>query len=146
MKPPIAYIARRVGLRRAGNPLYLFPLLVLLALFACAPRTVPPAPEGAGRPGDRLEKMWSSNQGLSGRGVQYPAPLQDSSSKTGIVVVQLCVNRKGEVISAAYTLKGSTTSDEHLIQLAVDNARQWRFAKSREKKQCGTITYNFRNR
>lgn len=143
MKPRIPYIERRTGQRK---PRTLLCLLLPLFLFACAPRTVPPAPESTGRPGYLLEKTPPFDQGLGDRGVQYRAPLRDSTSKTGIVVVQLCANRKGKVISAAYTLKGSTTADEHLVQLAVGNARQWRFAKSREKKQCGTVTFNFRSK
>jgi len=67
-----------------------------------------------------------------------------STAQTGTVVIYLCVNRKGKVISAEYSPKGSTTADEHLVRLALENARQYRFEKSREKKQCGNMTFNFR--
>lgn len=83
------------------------------------------------------------SQGLGGRRVLERPPVRDSTAKTGMVVVHLCVNRKGKVISAEYAPKGSTTSDTHLIRLATENARQWRFEKSNEKKQCGNITFNF---
>ncbi|MBK7427487.1 MAG: cell envelope integrity protein TolA [Saprospiraceae bacterium] len=41
--------------------------------------------------------------GLSGRGVVYQPTITDKSQKTGIVVVNICVNNKGEVTRATYT-------------------------------------------
>lgn len=122
-------------------------LFLLLGLSACSPRTVAPVREGVGRPGYGPEGLpFFDQRSLAGRGVRHSAPLQDTSAKTGTVVVELCVNRRGKVLSAAYTPKGSTTADEQLVQLAVNNALEWRFARGKEKKQCGTITFNFRHK
>ncbi len=127
---------------------YLFLALLILAMFACAPKPVAPAqptpkPSNIGSTGNPFGAGSSFNPGLGGRRVLKRAPVRDSTSKTGTVVVHLCVDRKGKVISAEYAPKGSTTADEHLIRLAIENARQWRFEKSKEKKQCGNVTFNF---
>ena len=122
-------------------------LFLLLGLSACSPRSIPPAREGVGRPGPLPDEMpFFDQRSLAGRKILYRAPLQDTSAQTGIVVVELCVNRRGKVLSATYIPKGSTTADEQLVQLAVNNAREWRFAHSKKKKQCGTINFNFRHR
>jgi TonB family protein len=81
--------------------------------------------------------------GLGDRGVGYSPKITDDSQKKGTVVVRVCVDREGKVTSAEFTQKGSSVSDNHLVQLAERNARQWRFDKSNIDKQCGTITYRF---
>jgi len=126
---------------------YLLFALPILAMLACAPK--PPAqptlkPSNKGSTSNPFGSASPYNQGLNGRRILERAPIRDSTAKTGTVVVHLCVNRKGKVISADYATKGSTTADAHLVRLALENARQWRFEKSREKKQCGNVTFNFR--
>jgi len=128
---------------------YLFLALSILAMFACAPKPGAPAQptdkhSNIGIAGNPFGSGSSFNQGLGGRRVLERAPIRDSTAQTGTVVIYLCVNRKGKVISAEYSSKGSTTTDVQLIRLATENARQWRFEKSREKKQCGNVTFNFR--
>ncbi len=81
--------------------------------------------------------------GLGDRGVGYAPKITDDSQKKGTVVVRVCVDKTGQVTSAEFTQKGSSVSDNHLVQLAERNARQWRFDKSNIDKQCGTITYRF---
>ena len=84
--------------------------------------------------------------GLGDRGVVYEPKINDKSQKTGTVVVRVCVNRNGEVISADYTQRGSTTADSELRQIAITSAKKFRFAKSSVDKQCGTITITFKVR
>ena len=81
--------------------------------------------------------------GLGDRGVLSSPKLTDKSQKQGTVVIRVCVNEGGDVIEADFTQKGSTLSDNSLVQLAETNARKWKFAKSSISKQCGTITYRF---
>ena len=80
--------------------------------------------------------------GLGSRGVVSSPRIQDSSQKTGTVVVKVCVDGNGNVTSAEYTLSGSTTSDSQLKRLAIANARNWKFSKGQDG-QCGTISYRF---
>lgn len=82
--------------------------------------------------------------GLSGRGVTASPKVTDRSQDQGVVVVRVCVNRDGSVLSAEFTQKGSTATSARLKQLAVTNAKKWKFSPGSVDKQCGTITYNFK--
>ncbi len=82
--------------------------------------------------------------GLQGRGVTHTPTISDKSQKTGIVVVRICVNSKGDVTSADYTQAGSTTADNDLRNLAINSAKKFKFSASNVDKQCGTVTINFK--
>lgn len=84
--------------------------------------------------------------GLGDRGVVYEPKISDNSQKTGTVVVRVCVDRNGEVVSADYTQKGSTTADSELRQIAINSSKKFKFSKSSVEKQCGTITIDFKVR
>ena len=82
--------------------------------------------------------------GLSNRGLLFEPNFQDSSQKVGKVVIKICVDNKGRVVSAKYTQKGSTTTDAELVKLAVDNSKKYIFSMSDIEEQCGTITVEFK--
>lgn len=82
--------------------------------------------------------------GLGNRGVVYTPDIQDVSQKVGRVVVNVCVDQQGNVISAVYTQRGSTTTDSELKRLAIQSAERFRFSDSDIEKQCGTITIDFK--
>ena len=82
--------------------------------------------------------------GLSGRGYQRPSPPKDNSQATGVVVVYVCVDKNGTVISAEYTQSGSTTADSNLKRIAIENAKKYSFDRGSIDKQCGTIRYDFK--
>lgn len=82
--------------------------------------------------------------GLEGRGIVYTPTIQDNSQRTGRVVVRICVNSKGEVISADYMQAGSTTADSELRNMAVRNAKKFKFSSRSIDRQCGTITIDFK--
>lgn len=84
--------------------------------------------------------------GLGDRGVVFEPKISDNSQKTGTVVVRICVDRNGDVVSADYTQKGSSTADSELRNIAINSAKKFRFAKSSIDKQCGTITIDFKVR
>ncbi|NJN33213.1 MAG: hypothetical protein HC817_02140 [Saprospiraceae bacterium] len=81
--------------------------------------------------------------GLGGRAVVTTPRLQENSQKSGKVVLKVCVDASGSVVSSDYQASGSNTLDDDLVEAAKRNARQYKFAKSDFEKQCGTITYNF---
>lgn len=82
--------------------------------------------------------------GLSNRGVVYEPPIKDQSQKTGRVVMRVCVNKEGKVISAEYTQKGSTTTDSDLKRIAKNAAEKFTFSEGELEKQCGDITIDFK--
>jgi len=82
--------------------------------------------------------------GLGDRGVLFEPSIRDNSQKTGRVVVRVCVNSQGEVVSAEYTQRGSTTTDGDLRNKAIESAKRFRFTASDLDRQCGTITIDFR--
>lgn len=82
--------------------------------------------------------------GLSDRGVAYEPAIRDKTQKAGRVVIKVCVDASGNVISADYTQKGSTTTDSELRRIAENAARKFRFTEGQMDRQCGTITIDFR--
>ncbi|MEQ8705227.1 MAG: hypothetical protein RIC19_14975 [Phaeodactylibacter sp.] len=82
--------------------------------------------------------------GLGSRGVAATHKPKDNSQEQGVVVVKVCVDRSGNVISADFTQKGSTATSSRLKNLAISSAKRWKFASGQVDKQCGTITYNFK--
>jgi TonB family protein len=83
---------------------------------------------------------------LGDRRVQsLPVPRYDNLSE-GIVVVEISVDRKGNVTKAVAGVKGSTTLDEYLLREARDAAMKAKFNSNDNAPmlQKGTITYNFR--
>ena len=82
--------------------------------------------------------------GLGDRGVVKSHTPTDNSQETGTVVVEVCVNENGSVVSAKVTQKGTTSSSSKLRNLALKSAKKWRFKEGIVDKQCGTITYNFK--
>jgi len=84
-----------------------------------------------------------AGDGLDSRGLVYEPTISDNSQRSGDVVVKVCVNAAGNVTSAKYTQRGSTTTDSYLIGLAEKSAKQYRFTESSAEEQCGTITIHF---
>ena len=82
--------------------------------------------------------------GLGNRGVLHEPRISDASQKTGRVVISVCVDKKGKVIKADYTQKGSTTTDSELKDIARRAALQFKFTDSDIEEQCGTITVDFK--
>jgi len=105
--------------------------------------------QATGHPDAKALEGLSSGKGTAGkgfgdRGIVYSPTITDDSQRTGRVVVDICVNKKGEVISAKFTQKGSTTTDAYLIDLAEKSAKKYKFMKSEVEEQCGEITIDFK--
>ncbi len=81
--------------------------------------------------------------GLGNRGGAGPK-ITDKSQATGKIVVKVCVDGNGRVLTAKFTQSGSTSSDARLKQIAIANAKRWKFKSGELDKQCGTITYDFK--
>jgi outer membrane biosynthesis protein TonB len=84
--------------------------------------------------------------GMSGRKIIFFPTILDNSQKTGRVVVNIKVDKQGNVIWAKATQKGSTTTDSFLFGLAEDAALKTKVNEDpgAAEEQFGTITYSFR--
>lgn len=82
--------------------------------------------------------------GLSERGLLSEPNFSDNSQKTGKVVIKVCVDKVGNVFSAKFTQKGSTTTDTYLVSKAIEGAKKYKFVPSEIEQQCGTVTVDFK--
>jgi TonB family protein len=83
---------------------------------------------------------------LSGRNLQGRLPLPVySSQEQGKVVVEITVDKDGNVTNAIAGVKGSTTLDRTLLDAALKAAKQAKFTRKPDAPvQKGTITYIFK--
>lgn len=84
---------------------------------------------------------------LSGRRPigSLPRPGYDSNDAQGIVIIEITVDSRGRVQTAAFRPHGSTTQDTRLLEAALKAARQAKFTPSEsDALQTGSITYVFR--
>lgn len=96
---------------------------------------------GKGDLGDGLGEWGLSGRGLVGKAIpDYP------SEKTGIVRINIVVDKAGKVIRAEYSATGSTTQDPGLVKAAKDAAMKYKFTESgtASPEQHGYIIFNFR--
>ncbi len=82
---------------------------------------------------------------MTGRKItKYPI-VTDNSQKTGRVVVNIKVDKNGNVIYAEATRSGSTTDDSYLFSLAVKAAYQTKLNTiSDNEEQFGKMTFTFK--
>jgi len=114
--------------------------------------------EGAGNQGSISGDVDATNYGLGGgsgntpgaylegrNAISLPIPVNESQ-KEGKVVVQIKVDRQGNVVEAVPGIKGSTIMDSYLNNLARKAALRSKFDSKADAQfyQTGTITYIFR--
>lgn len=82
---------------------------------------------------------------LGGRGAKYLASPSSNFVEQGDVVVDIWVDRKGKVVRAEVSVRGTTILDSNLRNLAVKAALNSVFAEDPQAttQQKGTITYTF---
>ena len=83
---------------------------------------------------------------LAGRKWNRPPPLpKDNTQETGKVVVDITVDKNGQVVSATPGGRGSTTTSAYLFRLAKEAAMKAKFDENPEAAdiQRGTITFIF---
>lgn len=82
---------------------------------------------------------------LAGRRLIKSPKIYDTSQKEGRVVVEIIVDKYGNVIKATPGARGTTTTDNHLFKLAKNAAMATKFNPDPDapEQQKGTITYIF---
>lgn len=84
-----------------------------------------------------------SAEGFGNRRATFPA-ISDNSQVAGKVVIEVCVDASGRVISAESTSRGATTSNPQLRSTALAAARKTTFQPSDNPRQCGSLIFNFK--
>jgi hypothetical protein len=92
------------------------------------------------------EGSGSVGKGFGNRSVVYEPVINETSQKTGTVVVTICIDAAGNVKKASYTQNGSTTTDAKLVRIAEKAARKYKFTTSDTPEQCGDIVIEFKVR
>ena len=95
---------------------------------------------GSGSPGNGIDVAIGTGLGarkLIKRPRTYPV-----ANKEGKVAIKICVDPAGEVVSADYSSKESTTNDAELLRMALNAAKQYRFEPA-SLEQCGNILFKF---
>ncbi len=82
------------------------------------------------------------SSGLENRIITQSFALKEKVVGVGKVAIAVCVNAQGEVTTAKFKAVGSSTIDADLINVAVQNAKSFRFDKG-QGEDCGIITYRF---
>ncbi len=102
--------------------------------------------EGKGTTGSTGVGTSGIGYSLEGRTLKRVPQIRDESQETGIVVIRIKVDREGRVISAEFSPAGSTTTNQRLINLALQAAKQARFNAdpNAPPEQYGTMTFRFR--
>ena len=87
----------------------------------------------------------NAGSGIFNRKVIYRADVKKITRLSGTIVIELCINQRGQVIFSKPDTEASTIKDFAVIRKAVDLTTKYKFAKdySAPKKQCGKMTYVF---
>lgn len=97
---------------------------------------------GRGKSGLQISK------GLSGRRVARAYNYQDDFNENATVAVDVRIDKEGNVVSASYQLRGSTTSDSYYKEKAIEAVRKSKFtpSSSAPDEQTGTVLVTFKVR
>lgn len=85
-------------------------------------------------------------EGLGGRGLRVRPNLKDDTQREGKIVVEIVVDREGNVISARGGIRGTTINDFNMISKAEEAAKRTKFDPDpdAQEKQYGKITFNYK--
>jgi hypothetical protein len=82
-------------------------------------------------------------RGLQGRRISSTPSFTDEFNENAKVAVDIVVDASGNVTSAEYQARGSTTADANLKAIAIRKAHQVKF-NSGSDESTGTIVFNFK--
>jgi colicin import membrane protein len=98
---------------------------------------------GSGKGTGTGNRSW----GLSGRNLSKPGAVKADCNAEGTVVVEVRVNKAGNVTNAKYSPSGSNTTAKCLLDAATQSALKykWNDDSKAPDDQIGFIVFNFRN-
>ncbi len=80
---------------------------------------------------------------LSTRGVIKKQDAAVNTNSRGVVSIKVCVDNQGNIKTAKFTQRGSTTFNSSLKAAALKAAKETQFTKLDIAEQCGIIQYSF---
>jgi hypothetical protein len=83
------------------------------------------------------------SKGLQGRKIIGTPSFTDDFNENAKVAINIHVDGSGNVVSAEYELRGSTTSDASMVAIAIKKAKQVKLNANGEDSQ-GTFVFNFK--
>lgn len=95
--------------------------------------------------GEALANMEFEGEGVFGRQIVYHANISKLAEKEGRVVVNLCINRAGDVTHVAFNREASTLTDSEYVRQVMSVAGKYRFEAdyTAPRTQCGKLTFIF---
>lgn len=97
-----------------------------------------------GDPGDGLTEGYFETVGKLRRRIKKRANVSDLELKSGTIVLELCINRQGEIIYARGSVKRSSIKNRRLIRLFTRRFREQTLFYPDPKaptRECGLYTY-----
>ena len=79
--------------------------------------------------------------GIGNRIVRNVPDILILSDNAGQVVVDICIDKSGNVKSATLNRDDSTIGSAGLISLSLRKAREFKFDRARKSEQCGKIAF-----
>ncbi len=83
-------------------------------------------------------------QGLGRRNVLKQPNILIMANEGGTVAIDICVNKRGKVVSAEFNGQLSTKARKSLVSLAIRKSKDFWFGKSDYKEQCGLILFEIK--
>lgn len=101
------------------------------------------SPDGSSLQGDKSGGGISYS--LGGRGFRGAPPIQGNMQESGRIVVDIIVDRQGNVVRVTPGSRGTTITNAELIKKAMESARQAKFTPKADapEEQKGTMTFEF---
>jgi hypothetical protein len=95
--------------------------------------------------GEALANMEFEGDGVFGRQIVYHANISRLAEREGRVVVNLCINRAGDVTHVAFNREASTLTESGYVREVMKVASRYRFEAdyTAPRTQCGKLTFIF---
>lgn len=100
---------------------------------------------GTDETGDDEGHSGLDGDGIITRKVIHREDVTKAAEYSGIIAVNLCIDRRGHVISVANNDERTTITDSDILRRALDIATGYRFESdySAAKRECGVLTFVF---
>lgn len=100
---------------------------------------------GESMTGEALANMEFEGEGVFGRQIIYHANISKMAKKEGRVVVNLCIDRAGDVTHIAFNRDASSLTDSEYIMQVMKVAAKYKFEAdyTAPRTQCGKLTFIF---